>query len=490
VRRRAFDLEAIKRRLTDLETESSALEPGAVKRAELRNQVVQYSEDFLEALPSAPGYVASDDNGAGITDLSIPAQGRPLDELLNVLAEHVDRPGINPASGAHLGYIPGGGLYPSALGDYLACVTNRYSGVFYGSPGAARMEHMLIQWLAELIGFPDTAGGDLTSGGSIANLTALVTAREAKGIMSVDVPKAVIYTTEQVHHCVGKALIISGLREAIVRRIPMDERYRMWPEALAQQIKQDRGAGLKPFLVIASAGTTDTGAVDPLDQIADVTEAEDLWFHVDGAYGGFFVMCPEAPQALRALSRADSVVLDPHKSLFLPYGSGALIVRDREKLYRAHRADANYMQDTLVVQDEYSPADHSPELTRPFRGLRMWLPLQLIGTEPFRAALSEKIWLARYFYLRVQEISHIVVGPEPDLSVVMFRSTPPDRDSNEFNTALVQAIQKDGRVFLSSTTLDGVVWIRLAVLVFRSHRKVVDLTLEIVAEHMERLIEG
>lgn len=481
------DLSTIEARLAELEAEASSLEPSSDVRHDWQGQVLAYSEAFLEALPTGPGYVATEDGGSGLAELPIQKTGRPLRDLLKSLAHDVDRPGINPASGAHLGYIPGGGIYPSALADYLAAVTNRYAGVFFASPGAVRMEHLLIQWLARLVGFPDTAGGDLSSGGSIANLTAIVTARETKGVTSADVPRSVIYSTQQVHHCVDKALIIAGLREAIVRHIPMDERYRMSPEALEAQIRADKAEGLRPFLVVGSAGTTDTGAVDPLDRIADIAEAENLWFHVDGAYGAFFVMCPEAPPALRSVARADSVVLDPHKALFLPYGSGALLVRDREALYRAHRKEANYMQDALQSQEVPSPADHSPELTRHFRGLRLWLPLQLFGTAPFEAALSEKIWLTRYFYQKIQALPRMEVGPEPELSVTMFRHVPETGDANAFNTALVKAIQEDGRVFLSSTTIDGVVWLRLAVVVFRTHKKTVDLTLQIVSELIDRL---
>ena len=481
---------SVEKRLADLESEARALEPGPSERRDIRNAVVAHAEEFLEGLDGGNAYVVTDHKGAGLLDLPIQEAGRSMDELLDRWTHDVEVPGLNPASGGHLGYIPGGGLYPSSLADYLAAVTNRYAGVFFASPGAVRMENFLIRWMADLIGYPEEAGGDLSSGGSIANLTAIVTAREAKGITSERIRRSVIYATEQVHHCVGKAIGIAGLKEAPVRRIAMDDRFRMLPGDLARQMDQDRAEGLEPFLVVASGGTTDTGAVDPVGDIADVTEPRGAWFHVDAAYGGFFALAPEAPAPVHQLHRADSVVLDPHKGLFLPYGSGALLVRDRDLLYDAHRYDANYMRDTLRSREEPSPADHSPELTRHFRGLRLWLPLQLFGVAPFRACLSEKIWLTRYFYEKIQELPHMEVGPEPELSVCLFRHVPPGKDPDEVNARLIEGIQSDGRVFLSSTHVNGHHWLRLAVLAFRTHKATVDRALDVIREMVEREAAG
>ena len=467
-------------RLAQLEARARALEPDAAGRQALRDAVIPHAEEFLEGLEEGHAYVVTDHKGAGLLDFPIQESGRSIESLLERWTHDVEVPGLNPASGGHLAYIPGGGLYPSSLGDYLAAITNRYSGVFFASPGAVRMENLLVRWMADIIGYPEGAGGDLSSGGSIANLTAIVTAREAKGVSTDRIRRSVIYATEQVHHCVGKAIGIAGLKEAPVRRIAMDSRFRMDPAALARQMDQDRTEGLDPFLVVASGGTTDTGAVDPIGEIAQVAQAHDAWFHVDAAYGGFFVLTPEAPEPLRHLHRADSVVLDPHKGLFLPYGSGALLVRDRELLYQAHRYDANYMRDTHRSREEPSPADHSPELTRHFRGLRLWLPLQLFGVAPFRACLSEKIWLARYFYEKLREIPHMELGPAPELSVCLFRHVPPGKDPDEVNARLIEAIQSDGRVFLSSTHVNGGHWLRLAVLAFRTHRATVDRALAVI----------
>lgn len=470
-------------RLAQLEAVSMALDPGPAGRAEVREPVVAYAERFLEALPTGPAYVVTEDKGRGLLEVPIGEQGIGVERALDLLGRHVDRPGLNPASGGHLGYIPGGGLYTAALGDYLADITNRYAGVFFSSPGAVLLEHQLVRWMADVAGYPATAGGTLASGGSLANLITIVAARDWHRITAGEVERAVVYLSSQTHHCVTKALRVAGLAECVVRRIPLDERYRMRPEALAAQVAADRSAGLRPWLVVASAGSTDVGAVDPLDLIADVAAREGLWYHVDAAYGGFFALVEEGRSRMRGMERADSVVMDPHKTLFLPYGLGVALVRDRQTLLAAFRSEAPYLQDTLTSSEEPSPADLSPELTRPFRGLRLWLPLMIHGVAPFRAALEEKLLLARYFRDRVQALG-FEVGPEPDLSVVTYRWVPAGQDLetvNRVNRRIVEEVKEDGRVYVSSTLIDGRFTLRYAGVTHRTHRDTVDLLLEVLA---------
>jgi len=239
--------------------------------------------------------------------------------------------------------------------------------------------------------------------------------------------------------------------------------------------------------VIATAGTTDLGAIDPLPRIADICRDHDLWLHVDAAYGGAFLLCEPGRRALAGIERSDSTIIDPHKGLFLPFGSGAVMVRERDKLAAANRYRANYMQDATAADGELSPADLSPEFTRPFRGLRLWLPLQLYGLAPFRAALEEKLLLARYFHERLGAIAGFEVGPQPELSVVSYRYVPSYGDADAFNRKLVEAVQRDGRVFISSTTLNGRFVLRLAVLQFRTHLEHVELALELLEHHARKL---
>jgi aromatic-L-amino-acid decarboxylase len=258
----------------------------------------------------------------------------------------------------------------------------------------------------------------------------------------------------------------------------MDEHFRMDVAVLEDLILRDKASGLRPWLVTASAGTTDTGAVDPVEAIADLVEQHGLWLHIDAAYGGFFLLCEEGRQVLRGLHRAHSIVLDPHKGMFLPYGSGAVLVRDISWLAKAQAYQADYMQDAEATDGQYSPADLSLELSRPFRGLRFWLPVKLFGLAPFRAALAEKIWLARYFHEQLEKIPGWETGPYPELSVVTFRYVPKQGDVDAFNKRLLDAVHTDGRVFISSTQIGGNFILRLAVLHFRSHLAMVDYLLE------------
>ena len=471
---------ALLERLAEVEPAARALEESPEERRELTGRAVAFADRLLDELAERP--VWSNEPGARdeLVAQGIPERPADLEHVMDLVAREIDGSGLQPASGGHLGYIPGGGIYPGALGDYLAAVTNRYAGVHYAGPGAVHVENLLLRWLSKLVGFPAEAHGTLTSGGSIATLVAVVAARDARGIKGARIERSPIYLTAQTHHCVAKSIAIAGLGDAPLRHVPLDARYRMDAHALREMVREDRARGLEPFLLVASAGTTDTGALDPLDELARVARDEKLWYHVDAAYGGAFLLLEDERPRFRGIEAADSVVVDPHKGLFLPYGTGAVLVREPEHIRTSHGLRGVYLQDASDLADEPSPADLSPELTRHFRGLRMWLPLQVHGLARFRAALEEKLLLCRLFHARVQELG-FEVGPEPDLSVAMFRWAPRDgADATEVNKKLLRAILDDGRVFLSSTTIDGVFWIRLAVLCFRTHRDRIEAVLEVL----------
>jgi glutamate/tyrosine decarboxylase-like PLP-dependent enzyme len=470
----------MREKLLELEKAARVLEPEAAARAAARDPVIAYSENFLDHIEEIKAYSDSAEKGAGLLRSPISETGINIEEVLDLLRANVDTQGLNPASGGHLGYIPGGGIYYSALGDYLADVFNRYSGIFFAGPGAVRMENMLIRWMSGVVGYPQDSGGNL------ANLIAIVTARDAQKIKAKDIERSVIYLSDQAHHSVDKAIRIAGLSECVIRRLPLDEKYRIITAELEKHVVRDRQDGLNPFLVIASAGTTDVGTVDPLAQIADIAERHGLWYHIDAAYGGFFALTSEGKAKLAGIERSDSVIIDPHKGLFLPYGLGVVLVKDRSRLRESHNYQANYMQDAVESRDEPSPADLSPELTKHFRGLRLWLPLKLLGTAPFSACLGEKLLLAKYFYAEVKKLG-FECDVEPELSVVVYRYIPKNGDANEFNKRLLDEVVADGRVFISSTTLNGKFTLRFACLAFRTHLKTVDTLLEVLKEKVEML---
>ena len=472
-----------------LEKIAHELDPDLFQREIWNKQVLDYSNSFIDNLDSKKAYYQPEENNEHRFELDITEHPTDMSSLLESTSKNIDNVGINPASGGHMGYIPGGGLYPSALGDYIAAVNNRYAGVFYAAPGAVRLENMLIRWMCDLMGYSSSALGNLTSGGSIANLVAIVTAREANNIKARDFEKQVIYLSEQAHHSLQKGLRIAGLSEAQLRYIPLDEGLRISTTHLEQAIIDDKKNGLTPFFINASFGTTNTGAIDPIDSIATIAEKHNVWLHVDAAYGGFFKLVPEMDEKFKGIEKADSITLDPHKTLFLPFGTGAILIKNKEKLLKAHYYLADYMQDTIDANEEFSPADLSPELTKHFRGMRMWLPLKLFGLKPFRAALEEKIYLARYFHQEIGKIKGFETGPAPELSVAMFRYKPAKGNINLFNEKLIKAIQKDGRIFLSSTSINDTFWIRVAIVVFRTHLKQIDLLIDIIKEKTNELTQ-
>jgi glutamate/tyrosine decarboxylase-like PLP-dependent enzyme len=468
--------------LQQLETISKQLEQQAGHRSLISQKANEYAEQFLNGLDHMPGYTKGSLDQ--LESLQFDEEGTPIDALLDILKTEVDAVGINAASGRHMGYIPGGGLWTSSVADMLAALTNRYAGIAFSGPGSVKIEDQVIEWLLSIVNYPQQQGyGNLTSGGSTANLIAVKAARDYHQINSSNVKDAVIYFTQQTHHCLHKALHTTGLHEAILRYVPMNEKFQMSGDALKEQMMSDKWDGLKPFLVVATAGTTDTGAIDDLNAIADICKEFKAWFHVDAAYGGFFMLVDEMNKKLSGIERSDSVVLDPHKTLFIPYGSGAVLLRDKNILFSSNSYKASYMKDSFHV-DAINPADTGIELSRHNRALRIWLPLHLHGIKPFRAALKEKLLLTQYFFEKIKALG-FETACEPELSIVVFR-WPADED-NSINQQLIERIHEDGRVFLSSTIINNKLWIRCALVSHRSHLREVDIALQMIEENMQAL---
>jgi glutamate/tyrosine decarboxylase-like PLP-dependent enzyme len=462
---------------------AAPLEPDSASRRQLGTQALDHALAFLDQVETAPSLRPASEVFSESQHPEFTEEGRDGASVLDYIGACIERPGIATTSPRFMGYIPGGGLFHSAMGDMLAAASNKYSGFAPAAPGAVRIENACTAWLASVIGYPTEAAGTLTSGGSMANLTAIVAAREARDADG----GGAIYLTRFAHHCIDKALHIAGRGRAPRRLIATDSNYRMSVEALEQALEEDRQNGIRPWLVVASAGTVDTGSVDPLPEVAELCRRYGAWYHVDGAYGGLFALCDEGRDLLRGIERADSVALDPHKTLFLPYGTGAVVVRDGKHLLDAFSASADYIRPFAETDVGPSPADLSPELTRHFRALRLWLPLQIAGVAAFRAAQTEKLKLARYFHARLSAMNRFDPGPEPDLSVVAFRYLPESGDVDQFNQHLIAHVQQEGRVMLSGTRIDGAFHLRCAILCFRTHLEHVDEAIDAVVRGVEAL---
>jgi aromatic-L-amino-acid decarboxylase len=442
----------------------------------------------VDSLPRQPS--ADVEGGAALARSlveSLPETGQSAEELLDLLFDRVIPKSFNTAGPGYLAYIPGGGLPQSAVADFVATATNRYVGVFAAAPGLAQLEANVVRWFCDLAGLPESARGILTSGGSLATFSALVAARRDR--LPDDFLRGTIYASDQTHHAVQKAAILAGFPEDRVRQIPTDATFRIRVDALSSAVRADRDAGWSPFLLVGNAGTTNTGAVDDLAALADLAARERLWFHVDAAYGGFFLLTEEGRRVMDGIDRADSVVLDPHKGLFLPYGTGALLVRDGETLRRAHALSAEYMPS---MQEDSDLTDFnllSPELSRDFRGLRVWLPLRMHGAAPFRRNLEEKLALARWAADALRDIPGVEIVAEPQLSILAFRRVrrgASDPDLDRENRKILERVNARKRVYLTGTMVGGHFAIRICVLSFRTHRDRMEQALEdIRAELLE-----
>ncbi|MGH2807752.1 MAG: pyridoxal phosphate-dependent decarboxylase family protein, partial [Actinomycetota bacterium] len=379
------------------------------------------------------------------------------------------------AGPGYLAYIPGGGLFAAGVGDLIANCINRFTNLAAPSPALVQIEANVVRWLCDLFGFPPTSQGILTTGGSMANFSAVITARSAK--LPENFLDGTIYVTEHVHHSMAKSARLAGFPARAMRIVPSDANLRMDVSALRDAIAADRAGGLMPFLVVASAGTTNTGAVDPIADIAEVARTEGLWCHVDAAYGGFFQLTERGRAHFAGIDGVDSITLDPHKGMFLPYGTGSLLVRDGASLQAAHRVGAQYLphasSDTAIPDF----ADFSPELSRDYRGLRVWLPLSLHGVDAFRSALDEKLDLTRLVYEALSSAPNLVVPWEPDLSIVAFH---PASGDNEAAARLLARINDSKRIFISDTIVDGRSILRVCILSHRTHRDRIEEGIEII----------
>jgi aromatic-L-amino-acid decarboxylase len=441
---------------------------------EMRRLVAQAAERIVAHVKSLPTQPSVNTDGGRELARSLveplPEKGQSYTELLEVLFSRVIPTSFNTASPGYLAYIPSGGIFHAAVADLITDAVNRYMGIWIAAPGLAQLEVNVIRWFCDVVGYPSSAGGFLTTGGSLANFSALVTARRER--LPENFLSGTLYVSDQTHHSVQKAALLAGFPPQNVRLIPSDAQFRVRIDMVEQAIAKDRQAGLIPFLLVGNAGTTNTGAVDDLQSLADLARRERLWLHVDAAYGGFFLLTTHGKALMAGIERADSITLDPHKGLFLPYGTGSLLVREGATLKRAHSVSAHYLPDTQEDPDLVDFSQISPELSREFRGLRVWLPVKMHGVGPFRHNLQEKLDLARWAAEELRKIPGIEILAAPQLSIIAFHLTrsglTPD-SLNQLNRELLSRINARKRVYLSGTLLGDRFAIRICVLSFRTH---------------------
>lgn len=461
-------------------SEHSGLEPSGAQLDDLLSGVAKLLTRFVDGLENAPAAEpAPDPELLRLLTRQPPERPGALDSLLDLVSRAYP-PGVDTAGPRFFGYIPGGGLVVAAVAELIARTVNRATWVAEFAPGLVGIEDGIIRWLCDQFGLPAGAGGLLTTGGSTAMLSALVAARTDRlGDPAAD---GLIYASDQAHHSIRKAARIAGLPADAVRIVPSSADLVMDADAAADMISADRRTGRRPFLLVATAGTTNTGAIDPLPELTTLAGEHGLWCHVDACYGGFFQLTTRGRNRLAGIERADSIALDPHKGLFQPYGSGALLVRHAPALAAAHTVDSDYMPERHA--GELPDFAHlGSELSREHRGLRLWLPLHLHGVGAFRDALDEKLDLATSVHRLLTLDPRLEVPHPPRLSTVVFHRRGGDDAANE---ELLRRINASRRVFLSSTRLHGRLTLRLCVLSHRTHARHVAEAMNII----DRALDG
>ncbi len=395
---------------------------------------------------------------------------RAIRDVLSV-AGRVDHPRF-------FAFVPSAPTWPSVIADFLAAGFNTFQGTWLESSGPSQIELVVTDWFRDWVGYPPAAGGLFTSGGSAASLDALVAAREAAGAPE----RPAVFMSDQSHSALERAARIVGVRPEGVRKVASDDRFQIRMDELERSVTEARAAGFTPVAVCANAGATNTGAVDPLDAMADYCASEGIWLHVDAAYGGFAVLTERGKALFRGIDRADSITLDAHKWLFQPFEAGCLLVRDVRDLERAFSVHPEYLQDAQLGMEHVNFADRGLQLTRSFRALKVWMSVRTFGLGAFRRAVARGIELADRAAAYVADSATLELLCPASLGVVCFRFNPPDRVVDtaaleRLNEAVQARVIDSGTAMMSSTRLKGVYALRLCILAHHSTWRDVEETL-------------
>ena len=393
-----------------------------------------------------------------------PENGRPAAEVLEHAARQILPVAARIDHPRFFGFIPSSPTWPGVLADFMVAGYHVNQCTWLTSSGPSQLELVVLDWVRRWVGYPETAGGLFTSGGSAASVDAFVAAREEAGHPE----GATVYMSDQSHSAHLRAARIVGVRPECVRMIPVDRRFRLDMEALARAVADDRTAGFHPIAVCANAGAASTGAIDPLEAMADFCEAEGIWLHVDAAYGGFAMVTEEGKGLLRGIERADSVGLDAHKWFFQPYEAGLLLVKELGALERAFAVKHDVLQDTVWGANHPNFSDRGLQLSRSVRALKVWVSIQTFGMAAFRSAVSRGMELASRAESYVRESPDLEIANPASLGIVCFRVRPAETDLdeemlNEVNKTVLARVFWDDRAFISSTSLHGTFALRLCI---------------------------
>jgi glutamate/tyrosine decarboxylase-like PLP-dependent enzyme len=447
--------------------------------------------DFQDLPDKAIGLSASRHELEMLLGEPPPEQGTELGSVLAEFHEKIMPHAFRVNHPRFWAFIPGAPSFASILGECLATSTNFFAGVWKEAAGPAQIEIVVLDWFKRFLGYPSLAGGVLTSGGSEANLTALVVARDQ--VAFDDRQRIVLYASEHRHWSVDRAARIIGLAPHQLRPLPCDEEHRLEQGALDRAIADDKRADRVPWLVLASAGTTNTGSVDPLANLADLCAQHRLWLHVDAAYGWPMALVAEGKALLAGIERADSITLDPHKWFAQPFESGCVLVRRGELLPRTFSMRPEYMQDVVPGQDEINFCDQGISLTRRFRALKIWLSVKVLGLAWHRRMIQHDCSLAAYAQALLEASGRFEITSSRRLSILCFRFVPTwaargsTANMNDLQQAIAAELLRTGRAFLSTTRLNGTSTLRFCFINWRTTAADVEEIVQLIADIGMRL---
>ena len=467
----------------------SRLEPRAEEIREMGRAALDLVVSFYESLAAGRPVLRPTTSAhlRGLLDEPLPQEGAPFEDILNGLFDLAVQFSRHSGHSRFFGYVSSPGTPFNAVGSMVASALNINVTGWRSAPVGTEIERLVIRWLNEMVGLPADAGGLLVSGGSMANLAGLAAARSAKAPADVvregmaASPRMRLYVSGEAHFSVRKAAGILGIGTANVRTVRTNARQQMDVEDLALMVAEDRAAGHLPFCVVANAGTVASGAVDPIQEIARFARGEDLWLHVDGAYGGFAVLTSSGRRLFEGIAEADSVALDPHKWLFLPVGCGCVLYRDPAAARAAFSQDAEYTRVMGLQQDEaFVFWDYGPDLSRPFRALDLWLLVKSVGSRALGGAIAENIACAKYFEQLVRASEDFEMLLPVELSIFCFRYRPPGftGDLDALNERVMLSLQRAGSSYLSNARIGGKFALRGCVLNYRTTRRDMEVLLE------------
>lgn len=457
------------------------LTPEQMRR--LGYRVVDMLVEHIAMLPERPvGHAVDRETLEHRLREPAPEYGSDPDAVLDRLASQVLEAMMHVDHPRFFAYVPGPGSFVGAMADAIASGFNVFAGSWAMASGPAMVELVVIDWLRQICGLPEGTGGAFVSGGSMANLTALAVARNAR--LGERFDDAVIYCSDQTHSAIERGARTLGFRADQLRPVPTDARFRILPSELLRLIDRDRHAGLRPFCVVANAGTTNTGAIDPMAILAEICHAQGLWLHVDGAYGAVAMLSERGSELLRGIEQADSLALDPHKWLQQPFECGCVLIRDGDLLTQTFRVVPAYLKDSDVVRDQVNFRDRGIQLTRGFRALKLWMSIQVFGIGAFRSAVEQGLALAERAERRLRAAGWGIVTPAT-LGIVTFRYADPELSSGEIDHLQADVIARmaaSGHAMLSSTSIGGAMVLRLCTINARTLESDIDSTIDLLTD--------